>query len=55
MSSAIRVPPFDALSDGVSGNAKGRPKRKGERLPYARNLDRIITIKVGLGARQVTS
>jgi hypothetical protein len=38
---------------GVSGNPKGRPKRKG--LPYARILDRIVTIKDGLTARQVTA
>jgi len=40
---------------GVSGNPKGRPKRKGEGLPYARILDRMVTIKDGLGARQVTA
>jgi Family of unknown function (DUF5681) len=39
---------------GVSGNPKGRPKRK-EGLPYARILDRKVTIKDGLGARQVTA
>ena len=39
---------------GVSGNPKGRPKRKGG-LPYARILDRMVTIKDGLGARQVTA
>jgi hypothetical protein len=40
---------------GVSGNPKGRPKRKGEGLPYAKILDRMVTIKDGLGARQVTA
>ena len=40
---------------GVSGNPKGRPKRKGKGLPYARILDRMVTIKDGLGARQVTA
>ena len=40
---------------GVSGNPKGRPKHKGEGLPYARILDRKVTIKDGLGARQVTA
>jgi Family of unknown function (DUF5681) len=40
---------------GVSGNAKGRPKRKDKGLPYARILDRKVTIKDGLGARQVTA
>jgi hypothetical protein len=40
---------------GVSGNPKGRPKGKGEGLPYARILDRMVTIKDGLGARQVTA
>jgi hypothetical protein len=39
---------------GVSGNPKGRPKRK-EGLPYAKILDRMVTIKDGLGARQVTA
>ena len=39
---------------GVSGNPKGRPKRK-EGLPYARILDRMVTIKDGLGTRQVTA
>ena len=39
---------------GVSGNPKGRPKRK-EGLPYARILDRMVTIKDGLEARQVTA
>jgi hypothetical protein len=36
---------------GVSGNPKGRPKRKG--LPHARILDRMVRIKDALGARQV--
>ena len=40
---------------GVSGNPKGRPKRKDKGLPYARILDRKVTIKDGLGARQVTA
>jgi hypothetical protein len=40
---------------GVSGNPKGRPKRKGEGLPYARILDRMVRIKDGLGARLVTA
>ena len=39
---------------GVSGNPKGRPKRKGEGLPYARILDRLVRIKDGGRARQVT-
>ena len=39
---------------GVSGNPKGRPKRK-RGLPYAWILDRMVTIKDGLGARQVTA
>ena len=39
---------------GVSGNPKGRPKRK-EGLPYARILDRMVAIKDGLEARQVTA
>src|SRR5271170_7850691 len=40
---------------GMSGNPRGRPKRKGGGLPYARILDRTVTIKDGLGARQVTA
>jgi hypothetical protein len=40
---------------GVSGNPKGRPKRKDKGLPYARILDRKVTIKDGCGARQVTA
>ena len=43
------------LSHGRSGNPKGRPKRKGEGLPYARILDRMVTIKDGRGARHVTA
>jgi hypothetical protein len=39
---------------GVSGNPKGRPKGK-RGLPYARILDRMVTIKDGVGARQVTA
>jgi hypothetical protein len=39
---------------GVSGNPKGRPKRKGEPLPYARILDRMVTIKDGRQPREVT-
>jgi hypothetical protein len=39
---------------GVSGNPKGRPKRK-RGLPYAWILDRMVRIKDGLGARQVTA
>jgi Family of unknown function (DUF5681) len=37
---------------GVSGNPKGGPKRKGERLPYARILDRMVTINDDLRARK---
>ena len=40
---------------GVSGNPKGRPKRKDKGLPCVRILDRKVTIKDGLGARQVTA
>src|ERR1700693_727211 len=40
---------------GVSGNPKGRPKRKGKGLPYARILDRMVAIKDARGARQVTA
>jgi hypothetical protein len=39
---------------GVSGNPKGRPKGK-RGLPYAKILDRMVTIKDGVGARQVTA
>ena len=46
---ATRYPP------GVSGNPKGRPKRKDKGLPYARILDRKVTIKDGLGARPATA
>jgi Family of unknown function (DUF5681) len=38
---------------GVSGNPRGRPKRKG--LPYARILDRVVRIKDGGRASQVTA
>ena len=38
---------------GVSGNPKGRPKGK-RGLPYARILDRLVRIKDGGRARQVT-
>jgi hypothetical protein len=38
---------------GVSGNPKGRPKRK-RGLPYAWILDRLVRIKDGGRARQVT-
>jgi len=39
---------------GVSGNPKGRPKRK-RGLPYAWILDCMVRIKDGRGARQVTA
>ncbi len=39
----------------MSGNPKGRPKRKREGLPYARILDRVVRIKDDRGARQVTA
>jgi Family of unknown function (DUF5681) len=39
---------------GVSGNPKGRPKGK-RGLPYVTILDRMVTIKDGVGARQVTA
>jgi Family of unknown function (DUF5681) len=51
-----KSPPRSTRSPaGVSGNPKGRPKRKGKHLPYARILDRMVTIKEGLGTRQVTA
>ena len=50
-----RPPRSTRYPPGVSGNPKGRPKRKGEGLPYARILDRMVTIKEGVGARQVTA
>ena len=50
-----RPPRSTRYPAGVSGNPKGRPKRKRQGLPYARILDRIVTIKDGLGARQVTA
>jgi Family of unknown function (DUF5681) len=50
-----RPPRSTRYRPGVSGNPKGRPKRKGQGLPYARILDRIVTIKEGVGARQVTA
>jgi Family of unknown function (DUF5681) len=40
---------------GVSGNPRGRPKRKDKGLPYAKILDRMVTIKDGLTARQMTA
>lgn len=49
-----RPPRSTRYPAGVSGNPKGRPKRK-EGLPYARILDRMVTIKDGLGTRQVTA
>src|SRR5271157_6187883 len=49
-----RPPRSTRYRAGVSGNPKGRPKRNGEVLPYARILDRMVTIKDGLRARQVT-
>ena len=50
VSSATRVSPRSTrYPTGVSGNPKGRPKRKGEGLPYAKILDRMVTIKDGLG------
>jgi Family of unknown function (DUF5681) len=50
-----RPPRSTRYRPGVSGNPKGRPKRKGEGLPYARILDHMVTIKDGLGTRQVTA
>ena len=50
-----RPPRSTRYQAGVSGNPKGRPKRKGQGLPYARILDRIVTIKEGVGSRQVTA
>jgi Family of unknown function (DUF5681) len=50
-----RPPRSTRYPAGVSGNPKGRPKRKDKGLPYARILDRMVTIKDGLGARQVTA
>jgi Family of unknown function (DUF5681) len=50
-----RPPRSTRYRPGVSGNLKGRPKRKGERLPYARILDRMVTIKDSLGTRHVTA
>ena len=50
-----RPPRSTRYRRGVSGNPKGRPKRKDKGLPYARILDRKVTIKDGLGARQVTA
>ena len=55
MSWATKVPRHRArYPAGVSGNPKGRPQRK-EGLPYAGILDRMVTIKDGLEARQVTA
>ena len=50
-----RPPRSTRYPAGVSGNPKGRPKRKDKGLPYARILDRKVRIKDGLGARQVTA
>jgi hypothetical protein len=50
-----RPPRSTRYPSGVSGNPKGRPKRKGGGLPYARILDRMVMIKGGLVARQVTA
>jgi hypothetical protein len=50
-----RPPRSTRYPAGVSGNPKGRPKRKDKGLPYARILDRKVTIKDGFGARQVTA
>jgi hypothetical protein len=49
MSLATRGPPVTRYPPGVSGNPKGRPRRKGGGLPYARILDRMVTIKDGFG------
>jgi Family of unknown function (DUF5681) len=40
---------------GVSGNPKGRPRRKDRGLPYAKILDRMVTINEGLVAHRVTA
>ena len=50
-----RPPRSTRYQAGVSGNPRGRPKRKGQGPPYARILDRIVTIKEGVGSRQVTA
>jgi hypothetical protein len=50
-----RPPRSTRYPAGVSGNPKGRPKRKDKGLPYARILDRKVTIKDGFGARQATA
>jgi hypothetical protein len=50
-----RPPRSTRYPAGVSGNPKGRPKRKDQGLPYAKILDRMVTIKDGVGARQVTA
>jgi hypothetical protein len=47
-------PRFTRYPAGVSGNPKGRPKGK-RGLPYAKILDRTVTIKYGGRARQVTA
>jgi hypothetical protein len=47
-----RAPPTLA---GHNSKFRYQQIRKGEGLPYARILDGIVTIKDGLGARQVTA
>lgn len=50
-----RPPRATRYPAGVSGNPKGPPKRKHQGLPYARIIDRKVTIKDGLEARPVTA
>ena len=50
-----RPPRSTRYRPGVSGNPEGRPRRKEKGLPYAKILDRMVTIKDGLEARQVTA